>query len=139
MMNEQGVNLFGEITRPRPGLYLCKRQSLWDGGKPCEEAFKIKLPVIDTRSCDDPKKIPANNGTDGDWYALGTNHRLVNGEIQRDLGVASYWAVELPTLADLTAFVQRYGECIIRPSNLRLFLNEGLDGFFEIVIFDDYP
>lgn len=52
---------------PRPGLYLCSRTSAYKL-RPCDEAFEVVLINTDTRSCDDPKKIPAHHGTNGDWY-----------------------------------------------------------------------
>lgn len=113
------------ITTPRKGLYLVRRTSMYEGS-PCPDAFIIERIFIDTRNCDDPKKIPANNGKDGDWFLRGTNHRVENGMIKRDLGTIQEWAVEIP---DILAFVDKYGECVVgRNSN----------GFYEIEIYDDY-
>jgi hypothetical protein len=109
---------------PRVGLYLCKRTS--DSvGKPCVESFRVPLLCIDTRSCDDPKKIPENRGTVGDWYVRGTNHRVEGGKIRRDMGIEEVWAVEL---ADVQAFVDKYGACVVR---------RNADGFCTIEIYDD--
>lgn len=84
--------------------------------------------IVDTdaRNCDDPKKIPANRGTNGDWYEDGTNHRVEGGKIRRDLGTKEVWGVEL---TDLQAFVDKYGECIVGREN---------SGFYTIEIYDTY-
>lgn len=112
-------------VRPRPSLFLCRRTSTC-GGKPCDEAFEVVLVNTDTRSCDDPKKILAHHGTDGDWYERGTNHRVEAGMIRRDLGTKTKWAVELP---DVMPFVKKYGDCVVGVND---------DGFNEIEIYDDY-
>lgn len=114
------------ITQPRPGLYLCRRTSSWDE-KPCDEAFPVLLVNVDTRDCDDPKKIPAHRGTNGDWYERGTNHRVEGGKIHRDLGTVTRWAIEL---TDIQSFVDRYGPCIVFERNLA--------GFCQIEIYDDW-
>jgi hypothetical protein len=112
-------------VKPRAGLYLCTRTSAY-GEKPCDEAFEVFVLDIDTRNCDDPKKIPMNSGTDGDWYTRGTNHRIEGGMIRRDMGVESKWAVEV---ADLQAFVEKHDRCIV---------SKDRDGFMCLEIYDDY-
>lgn len=112
-------------VRPRAGLYLCTRTSAC-GMKPCDEAFRVLIVNTDTRDVDDPKKIPANRGTDGDWYKKGTNHRVEGGKIRRDLGTKEEWAVEL---RDLQAFVDKHGECVV---------GRDIDGFCTIEIYDTY-
>jgi hypothetical protein len=114
------------VVRPEQNLYLISRTSAYSEDKPCPDAFKILVINTDTRSCDDPKKIPANKGTDGDWYTRGTNHRIEGGKIKRDLGYATEWAVNV---IDLPAFIEEYGTCVISKNN---------DGFCAIEIYDDY-
>ncbi len=114
-----------EITAPRAGLYLCSRTSLYEG-QPCDEAFEIVITSVDVRFCDDPKKIRMNNGTDGDWYLKGANHRVEGGCIKRDVGTETRWAVEV---LDIQAFVDKYGKCVV---------SLGADGFCQIEIYDDY-
>ena len=112
--------------KPRKGLYLCSRTSGYTNVPPCDEAFLSTVIMTHTRSCDDPKKIPAHRGTDGDWYTKGTNHRVEGGMIKRDLGTREAWAVEC---SDLMAFVDKHGRCVI---------SRDIDGFCEIEIYDDY-
>jgi len=117
-----------ETLTPRPGLFICTRTSLWDE-RPCSEAFPVSVVVVDTRCCASPKEIPINNGTDGDWYLKGTNHRVVDGYIKRDLGIETAWAVELPTLSSFVKFVETHETCIVK-------VNE--EGFSTIEIYDSY-
>lgn len=118
------IDLNETVTPPRPGLYICCRTS--SGNPSIPEAFKVLVVETDTRCCDDPKKIPANYGTDGDWYTIGTNHRVEDGMIKRDIGTRYEWAVEL---TDIMEFVDRYGECIVGRDDR---------GFCTIEIYDDY-
>ena len=115
-----------QTIQPRAGLYLCCRTSIWNDGKPCDEAFQILVVNTDVRTVDDPKKIPSNRGTDGDWYKIGTNHRVENGMIRRDLAPRLQWAVEV---SDINAFVERHGPCVLERDN---------NGFFTIEIYDAY-
>jgi hypothetical protein len=117
-----------EITKPRPGLYLCSRTSEYNDGKPCEEAFRALVQVKDVRLTSDPKHIPANKGTDGGWYAQGSNHCIENGNICRDV-LVSEWLVEFLDLESLQSFVDFHGECVI---------SRHTSGFAKIEIYDDY-
>jgi hypothetical protein len=111
---------------PRVGLYLCDRTSYFFGEKPCVEAFRVPMMHVDTRDCDDPKMIPENRGTDGDWYSRGANHRVENGKIRRDMGIRQVWAVEID---DVQAFVDKYGKCVVE---------RNAEGYCTIEIYDDY-
>jgi len=110
-------------------VFLCTRSSSWNESQPCEEAFQIEVMEVDSRTTDDPKKVRAYNGTDSWWYNTGTNHRVENGKICRDLGLRKVWAVEIRTLEDFRAFVSKHGQCIVAA-------NEG--DAWTIEIYDDY-
>ena len=116
------------IVTPSAELYLCSRTSA-HYPQPCEEAYRVLVMQVDRRSYDDPKKIPVNRGTDGGWYAKGTNHRVENGQICRDRCLREEWAVYLPDLAALQAFVDKYEMCVIFRDP---------DGFCNIEIYDSY-
>lgn len=113
------------IVTPRDGIFLVTRTSVWDDGKPCDEAYVVEIMNVDRRNCDDPKKIPMNRVTDGDWYLRGSNHRVENGCICRDIGWERKWAVNIDSVMD---FVDKHGECVVRRNN---------DGFAEIEIYDN--
>jgi hypothetical protein len=114
------------LTISRKGLYLVSRTSSCDSQKPCEEAYQVKIKSVDARNVDDPKKIPSNRGTNGDWYERGENHRVENGKIKRDMGWVDVWVVDID---DIAAFVDKYGDCII---------GRDQNGFSTIEIYDDY-
>lgn len=115
------------VAKPQAGLYKISRAS---GGyypdAPCEGAFLLRVTTTDRRDCDDPKKIPCNNGTDGNWYTSGTNHRIENGQICRDTGHHDEWFVLIP---DLMEFADQHGPIIVQRDK---------DGFPAVTIYDDY-
>ncbi len=116
-----------KLTTDEKDIFLVRRTSEWiDKEKPCEFAFKVQCQNVDCRSVDDPRKIPANRGTDGGWYAKGSNHRVVNGAIMRDMGWLTKWAVKITDVMD---FVDSNGECVISRDN---------NGIKTIEIYDDY-
>jgi len=106
-------------------LFVVSRTS-GSSTKPCDEAFLQKVPVVDVRVFDDPKKIPAHKGTDGDWYTRGRNHRIVDGYICRDLEPMDSWCVYIDDIMD---FVRQHGECVISITS---------GGLNKIEIYDDY-
>ena len=108
------------------------RTSTWDTKKPCPEATEEDYIRIEERTVDDPKKIPAHNGTDGDWYRKGKNHRVENGCIRRDFGGNKRWVVELKSIQALIEFAQKYGDIIIGSLSYN-----GKD-IPSIEIYDDY-
>ncbi len=120
-----------EPVEPYAGLYLCTRTSDYQDVKPCDEAFRVPLVAIDTRDVDDPKKIPINEGTDGDWYIKGSNHRVEDGRITRDMGIEEVWAVKLVDLQAFTDFVDKYGSCIIARDDRGFCTIEIYDAFCE--------
>lgn len=107
--------------------YVVRRTSQWDFDQPpCDGAFRVPFVDVDVRDVDDPKKIPAYRGTDGDWYQRGTNHRVVDGRIMRDVGVKLLWCVLIP---DIRVFIETHGRCV---------LSVRWPGQLEVEIYDDY-
>lgn len=87
--------------------------SLFDRNKPpVPEAFAGMRTCTDRRTVDDPKKLPINRGTDGDWYERGTNHRIVDGQIARDFAEPC-WLVRIGSLAELLDFCNRNGDVVL--------------------------
>jgi len=107
-------------------LFIVSRASSYGDDPPCDNAFQLEVINVDVRNTDDPKKIPANRGTDGNWYVLGTNHRVVNGKITRELGTRKEWVVSIKNILE---FVDKYGACVIGKTN---------NGDYTITIYDDY-
>lgn len=117
-----------QLSAPVRGLFRVKRSSARLGGHtpPCEGAVQRMTVIVDWRYTDDPKKLRCNKGTDGDWWIRGTNHRIENGCICRDLGWQAGWFIEIPDVMD---FVRQYGDCVVS-------IDE--DGYESIEIYDDY-
>ena len=99
------------------------RTSTYDE-QPCPESVKRTRTKVDTRFADDPSKVKSYGGTTDWWYSNGTNHRIVNGYITRDLGTEEYWSIEFNSLEELIAFTNKYGAVVISE--------------LEIEIIDDY-
>lgn len=113
------------LESPQAGIYLVSRTS-YGFGKPCDEAYEVELVQVDRRRFDDPKKVPAHHGTDGDWYQCGSNHRVENGQICRDIGWYRTWAVQVD---DVMKFVDAHGCCVV---------SRNPEGFAQIEIYDSY-
>lgn len=119
------------ITLPTEGLFIVTRTSegfisLDDDPRssaPCPEAFKATVRVVDRRSVDHPSKLTMGEKT---WYERGTNHRIENGHIYRDLGIESVWVV---AVSDIVAFVDKHGDVIVSRNN---------NGFATLEIYDTY-
>ena len=90
-------------------------------GKIPEESYPGKYPILDIRHVDDPKKLRMGEEA---WYAAGTNHRVEDGCIVRDMGTEDVHFIDIYTLARLKFLVKKYGSIIV-------------DGD-ELVIYDDY-
>jgi len=80
---------------------------------------------VDERIVDDPKKINAYGHTEAWWYGEGTNHRVENGHIKRDLEPEAVYVVEIP---DIWAFVEKHGDCVLSINS---------EGFRVVEIYDD--
>lgn len=104
----------------------CSRTDDEDAKPPCDGAFPCEIMRIDRRYCDDPKKVPYNKGTSDWWYEKGSNHRVENGCICRDMGWWKQWFVEIPDVMD---FVRKNGTCVVSIDP---------DGHESIEIYDDY-
>lgn len=94
--------------------FRVSRTSLYDDSQPpCPEAVEQEYTPVDVRTVDGPAKVRVYGGKRDWWYAEGTNHRVVNGRIVRDLPPRKGWFVELESLDALIAFYHRHGALII--------------------------
>ena len=109
----------------RDGIYSVSRATGDCDAPPCEGAYFAEFRWVDKRTVDDPKKMPANSGTNGDWYEIGTRHRVENGEICRDMEWERGWVVEIKSMMD---FIRDNGPCVLSIEN----------GFIDVMIYDDY-
>lgn len=108
------MNEIERLEKPRTGLYRVTRPGCYyagapDGVPPVTGASIYEFATTDSRSVDDPRKVPAYKGDDKWWYADGANHRVENGMICRDFFHKAFF-VEVP---DLLEFVRQHGRCMI--------------------------
>ncbi len=95
---------------------------------PIPEAKREPYTYIDERTVDSPEKL-RDVEAQKDWVTRGTNHRVENGHIKRDLEIMHGWFAEVE---DLHAFVMTHGHIILTaPYN-----DSG--GCYSIEIYDDY-
>jgi hypothetical protein len=97
--------------------------------QPCDEAYQRDYFYVDRRTAKDPKELGQYGA---DWYENGTNHRLEDGMIARDIPQPGGWFIELTNLLDLLEFVNKHGRVIIEPISNRV------KDTYEIEIYDDY-
>ncbi len=108
-------------VQPREGLFIIAPSYSYT--PPCEGAFKALVTRVDTRVVDCPSKVEHYKGDTDWWYNKGTNHRVVDGNIKRDLEDVVKWFVEIP---DILEFIKKHGECSIYETEH--------DGFYGIEI-----
>ncbi len=117
------------IHKPERGLYLIRRASDYSGC-PCEDAFKAEFLRVDSRNAARPKDIPFYKNKDEQWwFGAGTNHRIVDGCITRDMEWCEEWAIRCDDLLNLVAII---GRLIIDPSSTFY------PSFPTITIYDSY-
>lgn len=103
-------------------------------GRPCDEAVEGTVEVWDRRSFKTPEehdeKIPRGPG----WLEAGTDHGIWRrGElygIERRMPDRQAWFVDIETLEDLVAFMDKHGDLVLQRDHPNLPP--------EIEIYDDY-
>jgi len=65
------------------------------------------------------------------WYSEGTNHRVINNNIARDLGERDCYMIEINSLNDLMKLQNKYGDIVISTS----YIDKTTP---SIEIYDDY-
>ena len=89
-----------------------------DKTQPIPGAEKGTYIEVDARSAACPKDIPLHKNEPTDWwYKHGSNHRVVNGHIRRDL-TSEKWFIEINTLEELLQLQQTYGNLSISIGDL---------------------
>lgn len=112
--------------------FVISRTSSWGNEKPCEEATPYEIADIDIRNFKTPEEFDKEVGFRvGKWYDKGTNHRIIDGHIARDISTIKCWAIEINSLEDLLALHRKYGQLVIQTS----MWNKETP---EIEIYDDY-
>jgi hypothetical protein len=99
-----------------------------DPNSPCVGAWQEKYFYIDWRTTDDPAKIAAYDRETDWWYNEGTNHRIENGMIARDLEEKG-WFIEFDGLGALLKFID---------SKNRVVITDEKQYHYDLLIYDDW-
>ena len=96
--------------------FLIERTSVWDEEeKPIndERLYYKKYTRVDTRTVDDPKKLPKFVGDD--WYEKGSSHKVDDrGYITREFPDSRPgWFINLNTLEELMTFIEGAGHAVV--------------------------
>jgi hypothetical protein len=95
--------------------YIVTRTSNWLEEKPCEEAYTAKGEYWDVRTLSEDQ-YNIKFGYRGTWRSKGSNNRILdNGHIARFMNHYDFWCIEMKTIDDLMAFIDKHGEVIISP------------------------
>lgn len=95
-------------------LFQITRTSMWGDQKPYDKCIPIKLTNVDRRNFRTPEEHDERWAKhSGKWLEVGTNHRVENGCIVRDLGTQDEWGLEINTIEELIAFKKDVGEDLI--------------------------
>jgi hypothetical protein len=95
-------------------LFQVTRTSSWYDDKPYDKCIPIKLTIVDRRTFKTPEEHDARCAEHSSkWFDVGTNHRVENGFIVRDLDTKDVWGIEINSLEELMAFQAEVGEELI--------------------------
>lgn len=114
-------------------LFQITRTSLWDDTKPYDKCIPIKLTRVDRRTFRTPEEHDARCAKHSSkWFDIGTNHRVENGYIVRDLGTEDLWGLEINSIEELMAFKEAVGAELVISTSYTDWT------FPKIEIYDDY-
>lgn len=107
----------------------------YHGGKPHKDAYQRPYIYTDTRTTDDPAKVPMHLGKSEWWYEKGTNHRIEDGKIKRDLHKESGWFIQVEDIHQFLRDLYKEEET----SEIVLSIEDDMNPpMLEIEIYDDY-
>lgn len=107
--------------------FKVSKTSCWEGEIPCEGATKEAVKLVDRREVDNPEKLRMYANHPQGWYGSGSNHRVENNRIARDMK-SEAWVIEAESLLD---FIRRFGECVVT-------VTEGEDPEVKVEIYDTW-
>lgn len=95
-------------------LFQITRTSMWDDEKPHEKCMPITLINVDQRTFKSPEEYDKRLAKmDGNWFSKGSNHRITEKGIARDMGPYPAWGIEINSLEELMNFKEIVGEELI--------------------------
>lgn len=113
--------------------FTITRASDWDilfSKKPCEEAKKEQVVVHEHYSYKTFEEYNKARPKEPKFTETGFNHRITSIGIARD-AKDDYWVVEFESLDELNAFIESYGDIVIKNKTFDCEYN-------QIIIYDDY-
>jgi hypothetical protein len=110
--------------------FVVTRTSAGWEGVPCEGLTSEQRPYVDHRTVADPRDLKFPLNAEQDWYARGSNHRVINGTIARDMDMRKVWTKEFNSLEELLEFVKTVGGVVV--------VELDGEGNASIEIYDDY-
>ena len=95
-------------------IFQVTRTSIWDDEKPYEKCIPITLNIVDRRVFKSPEEYDTRLSEKyGSWFSQGSNHRVTESGIARDIGVRSAWGIEINSLEELMSFKEAVGEELV--------------------------
>lgn len=114
-------------------IFQVTRTSMWEEEKPYEKCIPITLIHVDQRTFKTPEEYDKRLGKmDGGWFSRGSNHRITEKGIARDIGSYPAWGLEINSLEELMNLKDEIGEELI----LRISYIDYKTPMIEI--YDDY-
>ena len=114
-------------------LFQITRTSMRSDKKPYDKCIPIKLTRVDRRTFRTPEEHDERCAKHSrKWFDVGTNHRIENGCIVRDLGTEDVWGFEINSIEELMTFKEEVG------SELVICTSYTDRNFPMIEIYDDY-
>jgi hypothetical protein len=107
--------------------FIIRRPSVDEDEQPIPGAKRKTVPLVDMRTF---KTFEEYNNHDyiqsrwpGKWTDRGTNHKIINGGIYREIGSKDIWVMELNRLDDLLAIIEDYGDVTVESKTMHCQLN----------------
>ena len=96
------------------------RTSMFSEEKPCEESFMGHYTPVDERTFKSPEEHDAKFRFDK-WTSRGSNHRLTNVGIARDMPQQKCWFVEIASIEDFVKMAKKYGELVFDGDEIEIY------------------
>ena len=88
--------------------------------KPCDEASLTYEPYVDHQNFKTPEDHD-KRFLGSPWFSRGTNHRIIDGTIARDLAPTAVWCVQINSLKQLVEFSKKYGELVLKEDSIEIY------------------
>lgn len=86
-----------------------------DPTSPCEGAVRAKAIYVEIKYVKRPQDLPYLQRRG--WYAVGSNHRMINGWIARDMREVDVWEVDLNSVEDVVRLIPKGREINMAATN----------------------